>query len=76
LDAAKHGEDLLKSIRQHPATSNTTGSTCATREDQLELYRVCPYRLGNVTAVERSAQQLLYCMFSNLIRTRFTVSEG
>jgi hypothetical protein len=28
-------------------------STCVSREDQLELYRVCPYRLGNVTAVER-----------------------
>lgn len=58
LNAAKHGEDLLKSIRQHPATGNTNGSTCATREDQLELYRVCPYRLGNVTAVERLLVQL------------------
>ncbi|PNF24765.1 Guanine nucleotide exchange factor DBS [Cryptotermes secundus] len=58
LNAAKHGEDLLKSIRQHPATGNTNGSTCATREDQLALYRVCPYRLGNVTAVERLLVQL------------------
>jgi hypothetical protein len=55
LNAAKHGEDLLNSIRQHPATSNTTTSTCASRDDQLELYRACPYRLGNVTAVERLA---------------------
>jgi hypothetical protein len=57
LNAAKHGEDLLNSIRQCPATNNTT-STCVSREDQLELYRVCPYRLGNVTAVERLLVQL------------------
>ncbi|XP_069678460.1 guanine nucleotide exchange factor DBS [Periplaneta americana] len=58
LNAAKHGEDLLNSIRQRPVNSNNTTSTCVSREDQLELYRVCPYRLGNVTAVERLLVQL------------------
>lgn len=49
LQAARHGEDLLNSIRQ-------SSSIC--REDQQEMYKMCPHRLGNVTAVERLLVQL------------------
>ncbi|CAG2062565.1 unnamed protein product, partial [Timema podura] len=52
LDAAKHGEALLDSIRNHPSGD----SKLTYSEDKL--YRVCPYILGNVTAVERLLVQL------------------
>lgn len=50
LSAARHGEALLNSIRQ--VSSNN-------REEQLELYKTCPDRLGNVTAVERSVENVV-----------------
>ncbi|XP_067010975.1 guanine nucleotide exchange factor DBS [Anabrus simplex] len=54
LNAARHGENLLNSIRQCPNGNGTLNS----REGQMELYRSCPYRLCNVTAVERLLVQL------------------
>nr|CAD7393644.1 unnamed protein product [Timema cristinae] len=52
LEAAKHGEALLDSIRNHPSSD----SKLTYSEDKL--YRICPYILGNVTAVERLLVQL------------------
>ncbi|GLH15336.1 Uncharacterized protein GBIM_19803 [Gryllus bimaculatus] len=54
LSAARHGENLLNSIRQCPNSNCSSGN----REEQMEMYRTCPYRLGNVTAVERLLVQL------------------